>query len=195
MILALALACSDVSNPGEDNEQEVISTVTLTFTPDAGDAATFVWTDPENDGDPVIDPITLGAAGAYTLTVAFQNDLADPPEDITAEVDAESDEHQVFFTGTAVSGPASDSASALLEHAYADTDANGAPVGLVNDITLLGPGSGDLTVTLRHLPPQGGVPVKTADLAADALAGGIGALPGETDASVTFDVTVSLPDF
>jgi hypothetical protein len=184
-------ACSGVENPdGEDNENEVISTITLTFAPAAGDPLVFAWTDPENDGSPVIDPIVLADADDYTLSVAFTNDLAEPPEDITAEIDAESDEHQLFFTGTAVSGPAGVGAAAVLTHAYADTDADGAPVGLVNNVVTTGTGTGTLIVTLRHLPPQNDTPVKTSTLAEDVATGGIAALPGASDAQVTFDLSV-----
>lgn len=190
--LVTLAACNGVENPdtGDNPETEVISTVSLTFTPTTGDPSIFTWTDPEDDGSPVIDPIVLADATAYTLTVAFTNDLASPPEDITAEVAAESDEHQVFFTGTAVSGPAGVGSAAVVTHAYTDTDDNGLPVGLVNDVTATGVGAGTLIVTLRHMPAESGSAVKTADAAADVASGGFGAIGGSTDVEVTFDLSV-----
>lgn len=185
-------ACTDVDNPDETNEEEVITTVSLTFTPASGGAAVEAsWADPENDGSPVIDDIVLSDADDYTLAVSFLNELEDPAEDITEEVDAESDQHQVFFTGTAVESPATgENASAVITQGYDDTDANGFPIGLASSITTLAAGSGSLTVTLRHLPPENDTPVKTGTLADDAAAGGIEALPGETDVSVDFALEV-----
>jgi hypothetical protein len=93
-LLSLLAACGDVKNPEEVNAEEVITTIALTFTPTSGGAALeFAWADPENDGSPVIDDILLSDADDYTLTVSFLNELEDPAEDITEEVDAESDQH------------------------------------------------------------------------------------------------------
>jgi hypothetical protein len=74
-----------------------------------------------------------------------------------------------------------------LTHAYAD--ANRLPIGLANTIVAAS-GGGQLTVTLRHLPPVNNAPVKTADLAAQVRAGGFGAIGGSTDVQVDFSVTV-----
>jgi len=190
--LSLLAACADVANPDEVNAEEVITTVALTFTPASGGAAIeAAWADPENDGSPVIDDIVLSDADDYTLAVSFLNELEDPAEDITEEVHAESDQHQVFFTGTAVSSPATgENPDAVISQAYDDTDANGFPIGLASSIVTLGVGSGTLTVTLRHLPPENDTPVKTGTLADDVAAGGIESLPGETDASVDFAIEV-----
>ncbi len=190
--LYLMSACgSDVTDPHDHDENEVITTVRLTFT-SGGSSLDFEFDDPDGDGGaaPTIDPIALAASSTYAVTVAFENGLESPPEDITAEVREEGDEHQVFFTGGAVRGPAGGSNAALLDHTYADTDDNGAPVGLENTVVTIQPGTGSMTVTLRHLPPNAGTPVKTADLAATVAASGISALPGGSDVSVTFDVTV-----
>lgn len=192
LLLALG-ACNDAGNPDDEgNATEVITTVALTFTPRAGGAALdFRWADPENDGSPVIDAIVLPDADDYDVTVSFLNELEEPAEDITVEVSAESDVHQVLFTGTAVQGPATGAnAAAVVEHEYADTDENGFPVGLSNTLSTLAPGAGTFVVTLRHLPPESDAAVKTATIAEDVAAGGFDAIPGSTDAEVTFDLTV-----
>lgn len=182
------VACGD--DPDAD-EQELITTVILSFTPSGGGTAlVFEFDDPDGDGGdaPSIDPIDL-PAGSYTLAIGFENRLETPAEDITAEVADEAEEHQVFLTGSAVFGPASTTANAALTHAYADTDADGNPIGLANTITAAA-GSGNLIVTLRHLPPLDGTPVKTADLAAQVAASGLASIGGDSDASVTFPVSV-----
>lgn len=192
MFLLFATACGDVERPEGEEENEVITTLVLTFTPVAGgDALEFSWADLENDGNPVIDDIVLSDADDYDVTVGFLNELEDPAEDITLEIQNEDDEHQIFFTGTAVQGPATGTnASAVVEHAYADADADGLPVGLDNTFTTLGDGSGELTVTLRHLPPENGEAVKVSGLADTVASDGFGAIGGDNDVQVTFALEV-----
>jgi hypothetical protein len=189
-ILLLA-ACGDDGGP-DGNENELITTVILTFQGGASED-TFEFDDPDGDGGdpPTIDPLNI-PAGTYTVTVAFENRLESPPEDITAEVADESDEHQVFLTGTAVDGPASDQPGAPFTHTYADQDANGLPVGLENTI-VAGSGTGELTVTLRHMPPVNDQPTKTADTAASVRDGGFSSIGGQNDVQVTFMVTSDAP--
>lgn len=195
LTLTTTLALAGCSDPVKNtNANEVISRVTLHFEPNGtigGTQVIAVANDPDGDGGepPVIDPIVL-PSDSYIVAVKFENALEDPPEDITSEVADESDEHQVFFTGSAVNGPASDQPSASLRHSYIDEDANGLPIGIQNQIFAEAAGTGELTITLRHLPPSNGVATKTADLAETVKTGGFGAIGGESDASVTFPVTV-----
>jgi len=188
--VAACLACGE-DGVDDGNEEEVITSVILTFTPQAGGAAiSATFDDPDGDGGdaPTVDPVDL-PAGDYTLAVAFENRLETPAEDITVEVSDEADEHQVFLFGTAVNGPASDVAGAPLTHAYSDTDSNGFPIGLSNSITAA-TGTGTLTLVLRHLPPVNDVAVKTADLAGEVSSGGIASIAGESDVQVDFVATV-----
>ena len=78
---------------------------------------------------------------------------------------------------------------APLTHAYADTDANGLPIGLANTITAAA-GTGVLTLILRHLPELGGEPVKVTGLADLVKNGGISSIGGQSDVQIDFDVTV-----
>ncbi len=190
------MACADTETPQEANAEEVITTVRLTFAPeDGGESVVATWRD-----EALLDAsLTDAAVGAfelrrdttYALAVAFLNELEEPAEDITVEVDAEAEEHQVFITGTAVEGPATGTrAEAPVVHAYADEDAAGLPVGLRNTATVRASGSGTLDVTLRHLPELAGAPGKVAGLAETVGESGLGAVPGESDVSVSFLVTV-----
>jgi hypothetical protein len=122
------------------------------------------------------------------MTVQFQNGLVTPPEEITDEVRDENHLHLLLFTGTAVVGPATSNPTGPLMQSYADMDANGLPVGLTNTI-VASVGTGQLTVTLRHMPPEE-PPVKASDTLAMAKAGGIDSLGGSTDVTVDFMVTV-----
>jgi hypothetical protein len=196
-LLILATACGDVDDHDHGDDNEVITTVELTFTAPGGDpVVTATWADPENDGSPVIDDIVLPGPtdppAVWALSVRFLNELESPAEDLTSEVADEGEAHQVFFTGSAVEGPAVDgNAGAPLLHAYDDADANGAPIGLDNTVRVQAEGTGELIVTLRHMPEEGGTPVKTSTSAADVAEGGFAAIGGDNDAEVTFPVEVA----
>ncbi|HEY4059082.1 MAG TPA: hypothetical protein VGM39_20845 [Kofleriaceae bacterium] len=191
LALVLLAGCLGDDVVPQSNEGEVITTLTLTMKPLAGDPVVAALVDPDGDGGepPTIDPINLQAGMMYMVSLSFQNRLEAPPEEITDEVHDEAVDHQVFFTGDAVSGPASSTANAPITQAYADMDANGLPLG-VDDVFTTMAGTGDMTVTLRHMPPLNGTKVKTPDAADRVKAGGISALGGETDAAATFHVTV-----
>ena len=175
-----------------DDPNEVMTTMKLTFTAES-DGSSFVatWADPENDGSPMIDDISLTNGETYTVTFSVINELEDPAEDMTPEITDEKDEHQVFFYGAAVQGPANTAnADAVVEHAYADVDNNGLPVGLTNTFTATAAGTGVMSVLLRHMPPVNGEAIKVADLAAVMDAGSDTDLPGSTDINVDFNVIV-----
>lgn len=184
----------------EHEETEIITTVTLTFSPQGGGPAVVAaFSDPDGDGgmSGSSDPITLAAGTTYDLHVAFTNELVDPPEEITAEVEEEAEEHQIFVTGDGVSGPAAgEDPDALVTHAYADLEStygsnavgDDLPVGLSNTIEATTAGTGTLEVRLQHLPELNGSPQKTPGLAEQVAMGEL--LPGDVDASVSFELTV-----
>jgi len=190
VVSSLALtACSDDGGTAE-NDNEVITTVILNFTPAGGGAAvTATFNDPDGDGGaaPTVDPVRL-SPGNYTLAVQFQNRLASPQEEITDEIRDEKNFHLLLFTGTAVVGPATSNATGPLTQSYADTDGNGLPIGLTDNLVAAA-GTGQLTVTLRHMPPEE-PPVKAANTVMLAKAGGVDSIGGSTDAQVNFAVTV-----
>jgi len=201
LVFAFIAGCGgDVGNLGENsvldghdvNPNEVMTTLKLVFTPtNGGDSFTVIWADPELDGDPSIDDITLSQNQDYTVTFHVFNELEEPTEDVTPEITDEMDEHQVFFTGSAVRGPCNtENSDALIEHVYSDLDNNGFPIGLNNAFTATRSGNGILSVLLRHMPMVNGTPVKTDGLAAVMNTDGATALPGSTDINVDFNVIV-----
>ncbi len=198
-ILLLAMsACSDVEKADEDvHEHELITTVVLHFTntADETDMLQVRW----NEGDDKGEEIVLQNGSDYTLSLEILNEEEEPTEDVTPEIAQEEDEHQVFFTGDAVDGPCmDDNPEAFIEHAYADEDANGLPIGLENTISTLAVGSTDgdysrkngLVVTLRHLAYEDGQRTKVAGLADQLVSGGFSSLPGANDFSVIYPVVV-----
>ena len=191
LLFALS-ACSDVEDSSRDETiNEVMTTVVLNFTADDGTELEFVWADPDNTANPSIDTIVLSDAADYTLSLSFLNELENPTEDVTPEIADEDDQHFVFITGSAVTGPATqDNPNAVVEHLYADEDDNGLPVGLDNDILTIAPGEGEFTVTLRHMPPQNRRIVKTADAPELVATEGLSAVGGSNDVAVTLPLTV-----
>ena len=64
------------------------------------------------------------------------------------------------------------------------------PLGLSNAITTLATGTGELTVTLRYMPPKIDNPVNVEGLADDVAASGFDSIGGADDICVTFNLSV-----
>jgi hypothetical protein len=169
-------SCSDDDNTAAIvNENEVITTVTATLTPqDGGTAIVLKSQDLDGDGPnaPVVTVSGNFATGkVYNGAVTFLNELDSPAENITLEVHEEGYEHQIFFQQ-----------SGLGTFAYADQDVNGRPIGLSFTYTAAAaPVTGSLTLTLRHEPNKAGEGVS---------GGSITNAGGSTDAEVVFPVAV-----
>ena len=172
--LALSVTACDDDDPIVDvNEEELITTVTVGLNSPSGQV-TLISRDLDGDGgnDAVVTGGTLAANTAYTFNVSFSNETETPPEDVTAEVREEDEEHQVFFEAIGLDG---------VTFAYGDEDEDGNPVGLTGTMTTGAAGAGDLRVVLRHEPNKDGEGVSEGNLAnAD----------GETDVDVRIPVTV-----
>lgn len=156
------------------NEEELITTLRLHFHSMGGsEHKMFVFTDLDGDGGnaPVITADTLSVDTMYHVEIEVLNESESPAEDITAEIQSESDVHQFFFQ---VSG-----ANATV--AYADTDANGLPIGLETMWTIGAASTGTVLVTLRHEPDK---------TAAGVSSGDISNAGGDTDIAVSFPVVI-----
>lgn len=172
MLVVIALgwaSCSD-DDPIPVNEEEVITTLTVTFRTGGGVAMTLQTRDLDGDGPnpPVITKTgDLAVNTVYDCTIELLNETETPAEDITEEIDEESAEHQFFFTTTNGIGTV----------AYDDMDGNGNPLGLAFTLTTAAAATGDLTIILRHEPDKDAAGVSDGDI---TNAG------GETDIEVTF---------
>lgn len=156
------------------NEEEVVTTLNYTLTPDGGGTAiTLSFVDLDGDGGnaPTITGGTLAANQTYQGRMELLNALETPAEDITAEIEAEDEDHQFFFQSTVPN----------LTVDYTDQDADGNPVGLSSTVSTGAAASGTLTVILRHEPNKSGTGVAGGDI---TNAG------GETDIEVTFPIDV-----
>lgn len=158
------------------NEEEVITTIKLTFTPQGG-GETVMLTSKDLDGDGPNTPVntqtgTLLQSKTYDTEVAFLNEQVTPAEDITTEVEEEGADHQIFYqvTGT------------LPLFTYklgtGNVDVNGKPIGVhAQFVSGSSSASGNIVITLRHLPNKSATGVAEGDI---TNAG------GSTDALVTF---------
>ncbi len=124
LLAFVAVGCdSDSPDPEDPGEEELITTVTMTLSPQGGGSdVVAVWRDPDGDGSNVsIDDIDLVAGTTYTGSVTLRDDANG--EDITAEVQEEDGEHQFWYTP---GGAGSDRLAVTIT----DTYDNGLPVGL-----------------------------------------------------------------
>ena len=101
------------------------------------------------------------------------------------------DEHQVFFVGSAVEGPAAvTNPDAIIQQLYDDVDNYGYPIGLKSTIVSTNTGSGVLSIKLQHLPMLKGELLKTEGLTTLMANEGEEAMLGSTDISVDFNISV-----
>lgn len=169
----LATSCSndDDATPEIVNDEEVITTLTVSMTPQ-GNGDEVVWTTRDLDGDgpnaPVVTIVgNLIAGTTYDGVIKVLNETENPAEDITTEVEEESNEHQFFYTP---------SASLNVSTTYSNFDDNGNPLGTQFSLIAGSASAGSITFTLRHEPTKPNT--------------GLGDAGGETDIAATFNVTV-----
>lgn len=174
-LLAIAsLTSCEKNDPEIPNQEEVITTLRYTLTPDGGGSdVIFQFQDVDGDGGnaPVITNGNLAANTTYSGSLLLLNETESPADTISNEVANEAVDHQFFYKVDGFNGT----------FAYADADANGNPIGLASTIETGTASSGTLTITLRHQPDK---------FATGASSGDITNAGGETDIEVTFDVTI-----
>ena len=162
----LYFSCNDDDDTPEPvNEEEVITTMNVYV----DGALAMSSTDSDGDGplEPVVTDGVLAANTTYSVRLEFLNELEDPAEDITEEVEEEALEHQVFYS-------AGGDLNVGVEYANFDSDGN--PLGTLFTLTTNEAGSGTITITLVHEP------MKPND--------GLATAGGSTDIEVTFNVSV-----
>ena len=146
------------------NDEELITSVILSFVDTAGvqPSVQYAFRDPDGDGGNAPtqqDVISLVANTYYNATIQILNEAASPSEDITIEVQQEDDEHLFCYSisNTNVS--------------VTRTDSDGTyEVGITTFWSTGAAAIGNTTVTLKHQPG-----VKDGTCA-----------PGDTDVEVIF---------
>jgi len=171
VLIIFAASCGEDEDPLIENEEEVITSVTLTLFPNGPqETVTLGFSDPDGDGGNAPSFSTTGqlvANASYRGQVSFGNETGS----IDAEIVQEGADHQVFYQAAG---------GLNMAFSYNDTDILNQPLGLMTELTTGAAGSGQLTVILRHEPIKGPlVTINRPDLAG-----------GETDVEVSFDVTI-----
>ena len=175
-LLALSSCSKDDTTPV--NEEELITTVTVVFTPQVGGTSiTLQYKDLDGDGLNALNEVTGNFVQnkTYDVAVTFKNEAADPIEDITPEIITEGDEHQLFYEKTGTLN------AFTYGTASGNFDVNSKPIGLQSVFTTTGAASGTLKITLKHLPNKSGADVADGDIT-NAF--------GNTDVEVIFNIIV-----
>jgi len=177
--------CTDNEAPEIENEEEIITDVTLTFIPDGGGTAIVAAAqDPDGEGVgelAIVSDIVLAANTSYTLTLDLENSIAG--ESIAEEVEEEADEHMFFFGWTAglFTDPTGDGNIGANNRAdpvnYEDVDDNGEPLGLETTWTTGDATTGTFRVILKHQPD-----IKSAASTSN---------DGESDIDITWGITIN----
>lgn len=155
----------------EENDEEVITTMILRFTPQGGGTSlTYSFDDADGPGgnNPVQNELVLAPNSVYNVSVQLLNKTTDPAGDITEEVTEESDAHRFYYQPSA--------GSSITVNGF-NNDADGIPLGTSSIWTTGTSATGSVTVTLRHYP--GNPPGKV-------LADAVDSPKSNTDISVEF---------
>ncbi len=169
-------SCKKEKTEEEENDNELITTVRVVLTEEGtSNTETYLWTDIDGAGgeDPLFDDIVLKPNTAYQAQVSFLDESKNPIEDITEEIEEESDVHRLYFTPTAGTG---------ITVSNIDNDTNDLPLGLNSTWTTTTAGAGTIKITLRHYPNGG-------KEASDPVSSS----KSNTDAEVEFPVIVDVP--
>ncbi|GMN11123.1 hypothetical protein MTsPCn9_21720 [Croceitalea sp. MTPC9] len=168
----LFVSCSnDDDAPEPVNEEEPLTTFTVTLEPDGGGTPITLQTrDLDDDGpEPPVVTVSgnLSAGVTYNGSIVILNETVSPPENVTVEIEQEDVDHQFFYT----------TAGGLdVTTEYGNFDVNGNPLGTEFTLTAGAASSGVLTFTLRHLPTKPNTGLDDAG--------------GNTDIAAPFNVTI-----
>ncbi len=159
----------------EENDEEVITTLTVRLVPVSGGAPLeFTYDDADGPGGnaPTQQSITLAPNRTYNATVTLLNKTENPVKNVTDEVAAEAAAHRFYYTAQAGTN---------IAVTNLNNDGNGIPLGITSTWTTTAAATGKIKVTLRHYP--GTPPNKAAaDLVTDSKS--------STDIEVEFNTAV-----
>lgn len=160
-------ACKKKVNEKE-NEQELITTVELTFTTtDTSFVVQYEDLDGAGGNAPTIAPINLKANKNYNVSLKLLDKTKTPAENISDAVKSEGIDHQFFYVVS----------NANLAVKTTDVDVNNNPLGLTSSWATTTASTGNITITLKHQPK-----IKLNSPGSIAL--------GDTDVEAAFAVTI-----
>jgi hypothetical protein len=160
-LLSIVLLFSCKPDDHTHDAGELITTIKLSFK-NSGKVFQYKLI----NGAVTADTIKIAKNTIDTINVSILDETKTPAMDLTAEILAEKNDHQFFYTS---------SAGLNLSTRYLDKDANDFPVGLTMEISASAVSQGNLTVVLKHQPD-----IKNGSSSV-----------GSTDANVTFPVIIN----
>lgn len=138
------LAGCEKDNIGEENDEEIITTMLLQFTPQSGGpTVTYSFNDPDGPGgtNPTTDTIKINANSSYQVKMFLLNRTASPVDTISNEVKEEGDAHRFYYLPAAGSN---------ITVNTTDVDDNNIPLGLNSVWTTGNAAAGSINIVLRH---------------------------------------------
>ena len=131
----------------DPNEEELITTVKVKLTDKAtGTMTSFEFRDLDGTGGAAptkFDEILLQRGKVYDCALEILNESVSPADNITTEILAEANDHQIYYTAT----------DGLVGVANLNNDGKGLPLGTTSTWTASGiAGTGTMTITLKHKP-------------------------------------------
>ncbi len=175
ILFFLFTACLKNEIPEIENQEELITTLNITLTPENSSENIYLkFQDIDGEGgiNPVILGETLSANTTYICTLTLLDESKNPVEDIGLEIQNESEEHQFFVQP---------SQGLSFSYEYLDFDANNKPLGLNMKWKAGASSQGSIRITLRHEPNKN---------AANVSEGEITNAGGETDIEVDFPIII-----
>lgn len=162
-------SCGKDDDPVFENEEELITDVILTLTPNGGtEQVTLLFNDPDGEigtTNPTIVGGTLQSGVTYTGEISLLNNSGENSEDVTVEVKEEGEEHLFCYTPTGVG----------VTITRTDNDGAGLELGIGTSwVVGQNTGTGTVRVTLKHQPG-----VKDGSCT-----------PGDTDIEIDFPITI-----
>jgi hypothetical protein len=144
LLLVITFQSCDTEDPKPPNEEEVITTLTVTLTPGDGGMPvilSFFDEDGENGSAEPVETISgsLRVGTSYSAQIQLLNETVTPPIDVSEEVEEEGNDHLFCF-----------SASGDLSIEYEDEDDQGLPLGLSTTWLPGEAGQQEVTIILRH---------------------------------------------
>ena len=129
----------------EPNDEEVITTMKLTFVPvGGGTSLTYQFRDADGPGGaaPTQQEIVLASNKFYSVTVQLLDETKTPADDISLEVAREADAHRFYYEPTVAAGN--------MMVGGLNEDTNGVPLGITSTWVTGNVGTGAVRITLRH---------------------------------------------
>lgn len=170
VVLVMAIFSCKKEDKVDPNEGELITTLKVSLTETGSSTPqVFVFKDidgPAGNPPQQFDSIIINSNKSYTASLQFLNESVSPAEDITVEVAAEGDDHQVYFQPT----------TAAISVNNLNNDSKGLPIGISSTWQTGAAGTGKMKITLKHKP--------------GAKATGDPVSKGETDVEIEFNVRI-----